>query len=154
MKNGDILENLTAKIYERMGFDVDQNILLQGKSGSMHEIDVIARKKSFLRKKVIYTECKFRADNYIVQKRDLSNFILALDDLGQKDASFVTNSTYSDGALKIGEQYNLSLVDGDKLKKLCKQYKLSYIMPSSKNGPTQYLVKTLFDFLEIGLQQT
>jgi len=153
MKNGDLLENLTAKIYEKMGFDVDQNVLLKGKSGSMHEIDVIAKKRSLIRRKVIYTECKFRADNYIVQKRDLSNFILALDDLRQKNASFVTNSNYSEGALKIGKQYNLSLVDGNRLKKLCKQYKVSYILPSPGDDATQYLVKTIFDLLGIGVQK-
>lgn len=53
MKNGDILENLTVKLYQKMGFDVEQDIILEGKSGSIHQIDVIAKKKSWRKKKRI-----------------------------------------------------------------------------------------------------
>lgn len=154
MKDGDLLENLTMQLYERMGFQTEQKVILQGRSGSIHEIDVIAKKKSWRKEKVIFTECKFRSNGYIVGKADLAKFLLALDDIGQKNASVITNSFYSDNAVKIADRYNLTLVNGDRLRKLCGDYKIPYNIAASANTPVEYLVKTVFDILEIGNQKT
>ena len=83
----------------------------------------------------------------------MSNFLLALDDLGQKDGSVVTNSRYSENALKIGERYNLNLINGEELKNACRKYGIKYNIPDCSNDPVEYLVKTAFDFLGIGKQK-
>ena len=152
MKNGDILENLTVKLYQKMGFDVEQDIILEGKSGSIHQIDVIAKKKSWRKKETYFIECKLRTNSY-VGKADVSNFLLALDDLEQKDGSVITNSRYSENALKIGERYNLNLINGEELKNACRKYGIKYNIPDCSNDPVEYLVKTAFDFLGIGKQK-
>jgi len=152
MKDGEILENLTAQLYKKMGFDVEQNIILKGKSGSIHQIDIIAKKGSF-RKKKIFIECKYRGDSYYVGKADLSKFFLSLDELNQRNAVFVTNSEYTKNALLVAKTYNLDLIDGEGLKNACRKYGIKYNIPDGSNDPVEYLVKTAFDFLGIGKQK-
>lgn len=152
MNNGYILEKLTAKLYQKIGFNVEQDITLKGKSGSIHQIDLIASKGRWPKKETIFIECKLRTNGY-VGKADISNFLLALDDLGQKNGSVITNSYYSENALKIGQRYNLNLVDGKQLKDICRKYGIRYNLPDVNEDPMKYIISSFFDLLMIGKQK-
>ncbi|OYT41670.1 MAG: hypothetical protein B6U78_02645 [Candidatus Aenigmarchaeota archaeon ex4484_224] len=119
---GKLFEDLVEEIFKNQGYQTKRNLILEGKSGAKHEIDILAIKG----KKKIAIECKYRENEEKVGKSEFATFLLKLDDLEIKEGYLVTNSYFSDNVLLLAKKYKIKLIDysyfsnkyGNKLKEI------------------------------------
>jgi restriction endonuclease Mrr len=165
VERGKEFERIVAQLYERMGFEVETNKLLRGRSGALHEIDVYAVKKcgggrgsggSFgilrgLRKREqeqrICVECKYKNDGD-VSKAEVANFLLKMDDLKIKENYVVTNSCLSEQAMIVAKNYGVGAIDGSELTKLCQEYGVKNNLRVGKTTPLSYMISSVVDLLD------
>jgi CRISPR/Cas system CMR subunit Cmr6 (Cas7 group RAMP superfamily) len=154
LERGKEFERIVAQLYERMGFEVETNKLLRGRSGAIHEIDVYAvkkYKKNFgilrNRSREICVECKYKNDGDVT-KAEIANFLLKTDDLRIKECYVVTNSCFSEYALIVAKNYGVGVIDGSELDGLCKEYGVKNNLCSCKPTPLTYMINSFVDILD------
>lgn len=103
---GRRLEDMTAQILASMGYSTEKRQILQGKSKSRNEIDILAKKGG----KVLAVECK----NYsrYVGADQLREFKSKLEDLQIENALFVTNAVFSKDAELFADHHHIRLWNG------------------------------------------
>ncbi len=146
----DEFEHAVAELYSRMGYIVEPNKLIEGRSGAQHQIDVYATERKLLGQKNILVECKYRDNGKSIQKSELANFLLILDDIGVGEGHMVTNNYFAPSTHTLSEQYNIRLIEGEELKRLFRQYNLArykYIF-DSKSSDFSPLTKLVVNFLD------
>jgi len=143
---GKKFEGIVGKLYEKMGFTVEINKLLKGRSGALHEIDVYAVKKG-LRSREVCIECKYKNDGDVT-KAEVANFLLKTDDLRIKDSCVITNSSFSSQAAKVIENYGMNSIDGSELSRLCREHNVKNKL-CSKPTPLNYMISSFVDMLEV-----
>jgi len=142
MNKGREFEGIVGELFSRMGFYVERNKLMKGKSGAVHEIDVYGEtRRSRQKRKRVAVECKYKQNGDKVRKSDVANFLLKLEDLGLNEGYLVTNSSFSDYSVKTAGVYNVHLVDSEKLSRLLKKSGLSNYLSFLKS----YKENTLTD---------
>lgn len=108
---GKKLEECVEKILNAKGYETELRRKIEGKSGGLHEIDVVAKKRN-----VIWAvECKNWANPIgIEQVRD---FWAKLQDLGSRwNGIFVSFKGFTEPAEKFADKYNIDRWDQDFLK--------------------------------------
>lgn len=86
---------------------------LEGNSGALHEIDVLAKRQN----KVLAVECKNYNESRLVGIKEIRDFQSKMQDLPYiTDAMFVTNTRLSSEADTYAKHNQITLYDGEKLK--------------------------------------
>ena len=114
LKKGTGFELKIAELFERNGYHVTHDIKMKGKSGTTHQIDVLAEFKSPLHTSTIIIEAKSYESN--IDKDIIMKLIQIQQDLSADRAILATTSDFTPGALTTAAQYNnLELWDGEKI---------------------------------------
>jgi len=108
------LENFVEDTILRTGYiNTEKRKKIEGMSGTLHEIDIMAYNKS----NIVAIECK----NYTIPVgiKEIRDFKSKLDDLPHiSEGIFVTNSRFTSEATNYANHYNIRLWDGENLSKL------------------------------------
>ncbi len=108
---GKKLEECVEKMLNAMGYHTERRRRISGKSGELHEIDVVAKKGNL----IWAVECK----NWInpVGIEQVRDFWAKLQDLGSEwNGIFVSFTGFTEPAENFAEQYNIDRWDQDFLK--------------------------------------
>ncbi len=140
-KIGYEFEKIVAKLFELKGYEVETNKILVGKSGVQHEIDIYGKLKGT----TMAAECKYRSIEEKVEKNDIAIFLMKLDDLNIQEAYIITNSKFDENAIRIGNYYNIKMIDGDSLKEEFRKYGISYTLEPLPDGPLLNIVKSFIN---------
>jgi hypothetical protein len=114
LKKGTGFELKIAELFEKNGYHVTHDIKMKGKSGTTHQIDVLAEFKAPLHTSTIIIEAKSYESN--IDKDIIMKLIQIQQDLSADRAILATTSDFTPGALTTADQYkNLELWDGEKI---------------------------------------
>ena len=132
-KNGDEYESLIKYLYQTLsedsGIEVHQKYKIEGKSGTVHEIDVYYE---FQKNEVIHRviiECK--AWNNAVPKEKVLSLKGILEDIPNSVGIIASKKGLQKGAEQYANFHGIKIVTGDKkdiLKKIL-EYKLKILLP-------------------------
>jgi hypothetical protein len=114
LEKGTGFELKIVELFEKNGYRVTHDIKMKGKSGTTHQIDVLAEFKSPLHTSIIIIEAKSYQSN--IDKDIIMKLIQIQQDLSADRAILATTSDFTPGALTTADQYNnLELWDGEKI---------------------------------------
>ncbi len=114
LKKGTGFELKIAELFEKNGYLVTHDIKMKGKSGTTHQIDVLAEWKAPLHTSTVIIEAKSYKSN--IDKDIIMKLIQIQQDLSADRAILATTSDFTPGALSTAAQYNnLELWDGEKI---------------------------------------
>jgi len=114
LRKGTGFELKIAELFEKNGYHVTHDIKMKGKSGTTHQIDVLAEYKAPLHTSTIIIEAKSYKSN--IDKDIIMKLIQIQQDLSADRAILATTSDFTPGALTTADQYkNLELWDGEKI---------------------------------------
>lgn len=132
-QKGDVLENISVELFEKMGyFDVKK---MGGTNDGGIDGDFAIDKFGLER---IAFQCKFFTDGSSVSSKDIDAFAGSLSKLGYQKGVFITTSKFS----KTSEHKNITLIDGKKLSKLLRENKvLCYV----KDTYNEYIIDDNLD---------
>jgi hypothetical protein len=114
LKKGTGFELKIAELFEKNGYHVTHDVKMKGKSGTTHQIDVLAEFKAPLHTSTVIIEAKSYKSN--IDKDIIMKLIQIQQDLSADRAILATTSDFTPGALSTADQYNnLELWDGEKI---------------------------------------
>ena len=103
-----------AELFEKKGYHVTHDIKMKGRSGTTHQIDVLAEFIAPLHTSTVIIEAKSYKSN--IDKDIIMKLIQIQQDLSADRAILATTSDFTPGALTTANQYNnLELWDGEKI---------------------------------------
>jgi restriction endonuclease Mrr len=119
-------ERIVAELFAAMGYAVERNVIVEGRSGNC-EIDVLAEKKKNLRTERAIVECKFKNGGEVERSEVLDwnarVFEIEMDDSCKVDeVYFVTDGRFQPTARNTGNYYGMKLLDGADLNRELKRY--------------------------------
>ncbi|XOB40577.1 MAG: restriction endonuclease [Candidatus Nealsonbacteria bacterium] len=115
LKKGHELEEKVEKYFQLNGYQTKRNVVLEGKSGGRHEIDILAEKSDGVTTIKMMVECK--AWNKPIDKDVVFKVNYIVKDLGLNKAIIVTLKGYRIGAEKAAKELGIELWDGYELEK-------------------------------------
>ncbi|MFH1579805.1 MAG: restriction endonuclease [Thermoplasmatota archaeon] len=143
------LEEMTAAIFQRMGYSVEMRKRVQTKSGATAEIDLLLQRGA--RTKAV--ECKNYDDSKSVGISDLRVFHHKLGDTGIFAGVFVTNTSFSEDAEKLADSTGIELWDGEVLREKRFAYELGRIRnPSLVQDPILPVVTDFITATKVSLR--
>ena len=104
---GAELEQQIARFIESLGYDVRTNVVLEGRSGSRHEIDVLGEKHDALSTFRVAVECK--AWDQPIEKDVIAKFSYVLQDLGLREGIVVALGGSRSGATTAATELGITL---------------------------------------------
>lgn len=106
---GTRFEDTVEKILNAQGWKTEKRKKLLGKSGAKSEIDILAKRTTRGRERVLAVECK----NYTnpVPIKDMRDFVSKLEDISIPNGLFTTYSTFSSEAKAYGESKHIQMWD-------------------------------------------
>ncbi|MDA8193796.1 MAG: restriction endonuclease [Thermaerobacter sp.] len=104
---GARLEQQVATYFRLNGYAVELNAKLEGKSGALHEIDVLARKSDGITEFVLAIECK--AWSTPIEKDVVSKLSMIISDIGINKGIIVSLQGWRSGAEKSAQQEKIEL---------------------------------------------
>lgn len=108
---GKKLEECVEKILNARGYETERRRKIEGKSGGLHEIDVVAKKGDV----ICAVECKNWANSIGIEQ--IRDFWAKLQDLGSRwNGIFVSFKGFTEPAEKFADKYNIDRWDQDFLK--------------------------------------
>jgi hypothetical protein len=113
--DGRALEAAVASFFKANHYDVQTNVVLEGRSGGRHEIDVLAVKRDALTSVTIAVECK--AWQHPVEKDVVSKLHYLLGDLGLNKGIVVSVGGFRSGADRAARELSIDLWGPDELKR-------------------------------------
>lgn len=114
LEKGIGFELKLAELFEKNGYCVTHDVKMKGKSGTTHQIDVLAEFKAPLHTSTVIIEAKSYKSN--IDKDIIMKLIQIQQDLSADRAILATTSDFTPGALSTADQYNnLELWDGEKI---------------------------------------
>jgi restriction endonuclease Mrr len=118
--SGRRFEQLVGDLYSLRGYSVEKNVLVRGKSGALHEVDLYGerRKGRILGKgclERLAIECKYRGSFETVGKSEVASFVFKVKDADMGSGAVVTNSTFSSNACMVASFNDIKLIDGESL---------------------------------------
>ncbi len=114
LEKGIGFELKIAELFEKNGYHVTHDIKMKGKSGTTHQIDVLAEFIAPLHTSTVIIEAKSYKSN--IDKDIIMKLIQIQQDLSADRAILATTSDFTPGALTTADQYNnLELWDGEKI---------------------------------------
>ena len=132
-EKGDILENISVKLFSKMGY---YDVKKRGGTGD-GGIDGDFAIDKFGLERVAF-QCKFFLDGSHVTSKDIDAFAGSLSKLGYQKGVFITTSKFT----KSSEHKNITFIDGRKLAKLMRENKvLRYV----KDTYNEYIIDDNID---------
>ncbi len=110
------LERRVADHFSDNGYDIRLNVILEGRSGGRHEIDVLAEKRDSLTTFTVAVECK--AWSTPVDKEVVSKLAYVLNDLGINKGILVSLAGGRLGAEQAAAQLGIELWDAHDLARM------------------------------------
>jgi predicted RecB family endonuclease len=103
---------MVEQILRNRGFETSLRQKLRGKSGAIHEIDIVAKRDN----NVVAVECKNFGESRSVGIKELRDFHSKILDLPEINRSmFVTNIGFTSGVEEYAAHNNIELWNGEKL---------------------------------------
>lgn len=116
LEKGTGFELKIAELFKQNGYHVSHNVKMKGKSGTEHQIDILAEYKAPLHISSVIIEAKSYHDN--IDKDIVMKLVQIQQDLSADRAILVTTSSFTPGAISTASQYkNIELWDGEKISK-------------------------------------
>ena len=124
---GTKFELRVARLLAARGYKVQHNVSLPGqKTGTLHQIDVLAEHQGPLHKDILVVECKAYNKGHNLEKEILMKQMGICRDLGYGGVMIFTTSSFMTGLHMTAKQYsNLTLIDGEKFASLERDAKLN-----------------------------
>ena len=107
LEKGAELEQRIAEVFAAHGYQVETNVVLEGRGGTSHEIDVLAEKADDLLTLAVGIECKAWANP--IEKDVVSKFADVCYDLGIGNPLVVSLNGMRSGAVAMAEQRGVTL---------------------------------------------
>lgn len=95
------------KLFELNGYKTQRNVVLKGRSGRKHTLDVLAEKLDKIATFKLMVEC--RTDERLLDKNDVSKVFNVLSDLGLNKAVIVSLKGWSVKAEKLAKELGVEL---------------------------------------------
>jgi hypothetical protein len=128
---GAAFERQLAEYFRINGYRADVNVVLEGKSGSRHEIDVLAEKSDGIVAFRVAVECKAWQD--AIGKEVVSKLGLVLQDLGINKGIVVALNGWHQGAEAAARSFGIDLWGPDELTQKLGQVSLADLnLPSRR----------------------
>lgn len=109
------LEEVVEKILIGKEYSTQKRLKLMGRSGALHEIDVLAKKRN----QSLAVECKNYDKSTVVGIKEIRDFHSKLNDLKHYgDSLFVTYGKFSSDSTTYANKYDIELWDGEILSKI------------------------------------
>lgn len=112
--DGSELEQKVAALIASLGYSVRTNVMLEGRSGARHEIDVLGEKADALSSFTVAVECK--AWEQPIEKDVVAKFSYVLNDLGLREGIIVALGGARTGATKAAAELGIALWGPDELR--------------------------------------
>lgn len=113
MEKGHELESKIERFFQLNGYKTQRNVVLEGKSGGKHEIDILAEKSDGVTTFRLMIECK--AWDKPIEKDVVSKVSYVLRDLGLNKAIIVSLKGWRVGAEKSADELGIELWGRDKI---------------------------------------
>lgn len=113
LERGAALESQIGDYFRASGYAADQNVVLEGKSGGHHEIDVLAEKSDGIISVRVAVECK--AWQQRVSKDVVSKLAMVMADLGINKGIVVALNGWHQGAKLAADSFGIDLWGPDDL---------------------------------------
>lgn len=124
------LEEVVEQILKKRDFSTQRRLRLQGRSGSLSEIDILASKKNLK----IAVECKNYDKETVVGIKEIRDFHSKLNDIQHYGESlFVTYGKFSSESIAYADKYNIELWDGHRLSQIHLSMLVGRHSPTNKN---------------------
>lgn len=107
LEKGHELERKIEKFFQLNGYATQRNVVLEGKSGGKHEIDILAEKSDGITTFRVMAECK--AWNKPIEKDVVSKVAYVVRDLGLNKAIIVSLKGWRIGAEKSANELGIEL---------------------------------------------
>lgn len=120
---GAALEQQVARFLRSSGYEARTNVILTGRSGASHELDVVGEKHDSLTSFLVAVECK--AWEQPIEKDVVAKFAYVLGDLGMRAGIIACLSGYRSGAEIAAKEMNIELWGPDELRSRLGQVALS-----------------------------
>jgi hypothetical protein len=112
-EKGRELEEKIEKYFQLHGYQTKRNVVLEGKSGGKHEIDILTEKSDVVTTVKIMVECK--AWDKPIEKDVISKVGYVLQDLGLNKAIIVSLKGWRIGAEKAAKELGIELWGRDEI---------------------------------------
>jgi hypothetical protein len=112
-EKGRELEEKIERYFRLHGYQTKRNVILEGKSGGKHEIDILAEKSDIVTTVKIMVECK--AWDKPIEKDVVSKVGYVLQDLGLNKAIIVSLKGWRTGAEKAAKELGIELWGKDEI---------------------------------------
>lgn len=107
LEKGHQLESKIERYFIVHGYETKRNVILEGKSGGKHEVDIFASKSDDVATIRIIVECKAWAKP--IEKDVVSKTHYILEDLGLEKAIIVALRGWRTGAEKSAKELGIDL---------------------------------------------
>ncbi|CAB4955156.1 unannotated protein [freshwater metagenome] len=124
-EKGNELEQQIARFLRTLGYEARTNVVLTGRSGATHEIDVLGEKSDQLTTFRVAVECK--AWEQPIEKDVVAKLHYVLGDLGLREGIIACLSGYRSGAETAAREMGITLWGPDELRSRLGQVALSDI---------------------------
>jgi hypothetical protein len=118
MESGDKgaeLERRIATYFAGHGYSTSRNVFMQGRSGSQHEIDVLATKEDALTSYRVAIECKAWAQR--IEKQTIAKLVMVMEDLGLHKGIVVALGGATSGALAAADARGIEVWGPDEFRR-------------------------------------
>jgi Holliday junction resolvase len=113
LEKGHELERKMERFFQLNGYTTQRNIILEGKSGGKHEVDILAEKSDGITTFRVMVECK--AWDKPIEKDVISKVAYVARDLGLNKAIVVSLKGWRIGAEKSAEELGVELWGSDEI---------------------------------------
>jgi hypothetical protein len=138
LEKGAALEQQIAAYFRINGYDADLNAKLEGKSGAIHEIDVLVHKSDGITDFTLAVECK--AWETPIEKSVVSKLSMVISDIGINKGLIVSLQGWRSGAEKSARQERIELWGPDELSQRLGAVALAELHSRQRN---QYAVQAV-----------
>lgn len=141
LDKGHDLEAEIERFFAANGYETARNLMLEGRSGGRHEIDVLAKKSDGITQFSTMIECK--AWNHPIEKDIVSKVSYVVRDLGLNKGIIVSLEGWRIGAEKAAQELAIDLWDGSDLEKRLGQVLVSELRGTGRRRRARGLRPTL-----------
>ncbi|MCC6832331.1 MAG: restriction endonuclease [Thermoleophilia bacterium] len=140
-RRGRDLERVVADLFSAHGYSVTPNVLLTGRSGARHEVDVLARRADGLVTHLVGVECKHWAEP--VGTEVVARARLLRDDLGLSQVVVACPGGAGPAARSAAAEHGVELWDRDELGRRLAAAAMAALEPVAAREPALGMARRL-----------
>lgn len=125
LEKGHELEDRIAEFFAVSGYAARTNVILEGRSGSKHEIDVLAEKSDGITTFIVAVECKAWATP--IEKDVVTKLGYIVNDLGLSKGIIVSLNGWRSGAEQTARQLGIELWGRDQIEQRLGRVSLAHL---------------------------